>query len=162
LTDDGGEDADMQRIDRVLLHASARSPLYQWMRKRHTKLAERLDGVRPQWPTLAAEFGAMGLTDSTGKAPTGERARKTWWRVKADAAARAARQQRPAETAVQLLPRPPVASLAPPAQAASTAFPGGGFSPIEPEEEVPAMERPRFGFAKLRGRGASGDGSSKD
>ena len=156
MTDDGGDEAaDMQRIDRVLLHSSARSPLYQWMRKRHAKLADRLDGVRPQWPALAAEFGAMGLTDRTGKAPTGERARKTWWRVKADLAARAARKQGPADTAVQLLPPPP-------AQAAGTTVPVGGFSPLEPDEVEPAVERPRFGFARLRGRGAPGDGSSKD
>jgi hypothetical protein len=156
LTEDGGDEAaDMQRIDRVLRHASARSPLYQWMRQRHAKLADRLDGVRPHWPALAAEFGAMGLTDRTGKAPTGERARKTWWRVKADLAARTARQQRPADTAVQLLPPPP-------AQAARTTVPVGGFSPLEPEDVEPAVECPRFGFARLRGRGAPGDGSSKD
>ena len=78
LTEDGGDEAaELQRIDRVLRHASARSPLYQWMRKRHARLADRLDGARPHWAALAAEFGAMGLTDRTGKAPTGERARKT-------------------------------------------------------------------------------------
>jgi hypothetical protein len=156
LTDDEGDEAaDMQRIDRVLRHASARSPLYQWMRQRHAKLAQRLDGVRPHWAALAAEFGAMGLTDRTGKAPTGERARKTWWRVKADLAARAARTQGQAETAVQLLPPPP-------AQAAGTTVPVGGFPPVAPDEEEPAVERPRFGFAKLRGRGAPGDRSSKE
>jgi hypothetical protein len=163
VTDDGGDEAaDLQRIDRVLRHASARSPLYQWMRKRHAKLADRLDGVRPQWSALAAEFGAMGLTDRTGKAPTGERARKTWWRVKADLAARATRPQGAAETAVQLLPPPPAAPPAPPAQAAGTTGPVGGFPPLEPEAEEPAVERPRFGFARLRGRGAPEDGSSKD
>jgi hypothetical protein len=38
----------------------------------------------------------------------------------------------------------------------------GGFPPVEPEDEEPAVDRPRFGFARLRGRGAPGDGSSKD
>jgi hypothetical protein len=132
LTEDGGDEAaELQRIDRVLRHASARSPLYQWMRKRHAKLADRLDGARPHWAALAAEFGAMGLTDRTGKAPTGERARKTWWRVKADLAARAARRQGPA--AVQLLPPPP-------AQAARTTVPVGGFPPVAPDDEEPAVE----------------------
>jgi hypothetical protein len=97
----------------------------------------------------------MGLTDRTGKAPTGERARKTWWRVKADLAARVARKSVTAETAVQLLPVPP-------AQAAGTTVPVGGFPPVAPEDEEPAVERPRFGFARLRGRGAPGDGSSKE
>ena len=160
MTEDGGDEAaDMQRIDRVLRHASARSPLYQWMRKRHVKLAQRLDGTRPHWAALAAEFGAMGLTDRTGKAPTGERARKTWWRVKADLAARAARRPGPAATAVQLLP--PAAPPVPPAPAAGMTVPAGGF-PLGPEDEEPAGKRPRFGFARLRGRGTPGDGSSKE
>jgi hypothetical protein len=136
LTEDGGDEAaELQRIDRVLRHASAPA------RRRS-----------PPRAALAAEFTAMGLTDRTGKAPTGERARKTWWRVKTDLAARATRTQ---QAAVQLLPSPP-------APAARTTGPVGGFPPVAPDDEEPAVERPRFGFARLRGRGAPGDGSSKE
>jgi hypothetical protein len=156
------EDAELARIANVLRLSSRHSRLYQWMRKRHAKLLEQFAEDRPNWAALAAEFGAMELFDAKRKPPSAHVARRTWWQVRHDLAAKAARKKAKAAASaagVQFVPPP---TAAPPAQAAQITVPVGGFPPVEPEDEEPTVQRPRFGFARLRGRGAPGDGSSKD
>lgn len=147
-------DDDMARVARVLQRSSSRSPLYQWMRRRHTKLADQLDGARPNWDALAAEFAAMGLTDSTGKPATGERARKTWWQVRHDLAAaetrrEAALQARAAKLAAvpvsPVVPAPPAApqqDVAVPPAPSAPAVPRRTFDPTEGAFDAPI--KPRF------------------
>jgi hypothetical protein len=159
------EDAELARIAKVLRLSSRHSPLYQWMRKRHARLLEQFAEDRPNWAALAAEFGAMALFDTKGKPPSAHVARRTWWQVRHDLAAKAARKQATAAnsaTGVQAVPPPAGAPYAPLAQAAPINIPVGGFPPVEPEDDEPAVQRPRFGFARLRGHGAPGNGSGKD
>jgi hypothetical protein len=63
------------------------------MRKRHAKLLEQFAEDRPNWATLAAEFGAMALFDAKGQPPSADVTRRTWWQVRHDLAAKAARKQ---------------------------------------------------------------------
>ena len=79
-------DKELERVAAVLYRTADRSTLYQWLWKRHKSFAHHLQSIRPNWGALAMEFGAMGLKDSTGKAPTGERTRKTWYQVRQDTA----------------------------------------------------------------------------
>lgn len=68
-----------------------RSPLYRWMRQRHADLAAAFDETPPAWGVFAAQMAALGITDADGKPPTAIGARQTWYRVRRDVAARAAR-----------------------------------------------------------------------
>jgi hypothetical protein len=159
------EDAELARIANVLRLSSRHSRLYQWMRKRHAKLLEQFAEDRPNWATLATEFGAMELFDAKGKPPSAHVARRTWWQVRHDVAAKAARKQAKAVASaagMQAIPPPAAAPSAPPTQAAQITVPVGGFPPVEREDEEPAVQQPRFGFARLRGRGAPDNGSGKD
>jgi hypothetical protein len=160
------EDAELARIASVLRLSSRHSRLYQWMRKRHAKLQDQFAENRPNWAKLAAEFGAMALFDAKGKPPSTHVARRTWWQVRHDLAAKAARKQATAAAAsvagVQAVSPPAAAPSAATAQAAPIIVPGGGFPRLEPVDEAQIVPRPRFGFARLRGHGAPGNGSGKD
>jgi hypothetical protein len=159
------EDAELARIASVLRLSSRHSRLYQWMRKRHAKLQDQFAENRPNWVTLAAEFGAMALFDAKGKPPSAHVARRTWWQVRHDVAAKAGRKQATAAASVagvQAVPPRAAAPSAPPAQAAQVTIPIGGFPPDEREDEEPDVQRPRFGFARLRGRSAPDNSSGKD
>jgi len=79
-------DNELERIAAVLFRTADRSSLYQWLWQRRERFANHLRSIRPNWGALAIEFGAMGLKDSKGKAPTGERTRKTWYQVRQDTA----------------------------------------------------------------------------
>jgi hypothetical protein len=68
-----------------------RSPLYRWMRQRHADLAAAFDETPPAWGVFAAQMTALGITDADGKPPTAIGARQTWYRVRRDVAARAAK-----------------------------------------------------------------------
>jgi hypothetical protein len=61
------------------------APLGRWMMEHRAELARLLRGREPDWDRLAADFAAAGLTDGTGRRPTGEGVRLTWASVKAAA-----------------------------------------------------------------------------
>jgi hypothetical protein len=86
--------------DRIMEAAlSNRSELYRWMVRNFRELDDTISNAgRPNWQALAETFGSLGLTDFTGKAPTKEGARQTWWKVK-KAAAKAAEATPPAPLA---------------------------------------------------------------
>lgn len=68
------------------------SPLYRWLRQNHDAFLAEWGGERADWQAFVEGFAALGLTDRTGKPPTRETARKTWMRVRADAAKAKARK----------------------------------------------------------------------
>lgn len=101
------------------------SPLYEWLWDNAGDLDWELSPPRrPNWNALAAKCAEAGLTDGRGQAPTGERVRKTWWKV---------RQQRDA-MAQGPLPRKPRGRR--PAGAAPVA-PGQVSAPAPAQREVP-------------------------
>ena len=73
-------DAAMQR----------RSKLFAWMVSNHDEFAEVVaDAVRPNWQGIAQFlFEREGLTDAEGKAPSGDVARRTWWKARKHVEAR--------------------------------------------------------------------------
>lgn len=61
------------------------SPVYEALWVHRVQLAPHLDFPRqPDWPEIAAQLAARGLTNSLGAAPTPEVVRKTWWKVGRD------------------------------------------------------------------------------
>ncbi|MCB8884036.1 hypothetical protein ACELLULO517_27625 [Acidisoma cellulosilytica] len=86
------------------ISASGHSALYLWMRQNHDRIAEGLDGLRPSWRALATRLGEMKIHDGTGKAPTPDGARGTWYRVRRDLAAARARQAKNRREPASLLP----------------------------------------------------------
>lgn len=125
------EDDALARVLRVAAEGSSRSPLYRWMRQHHAELDRTFAAVRPNWRALAAEFAALGILDSTGQPASPDRARKTWWRVRADIR----RTQRRRAAAVAVEPVLPVAS----AVAAGPSPPAAA-----PPPGAPASFRPSF------------------
>ena len=92
-------DDGLERVAAAIRGGSGRSSLYRWMRARHDKLAEAMDGERPDWKRLTAEFAALGLIPQDANPET---VRHTWWRCRRDVAkAREKRRPKPAAT-----PRP--------------------------------------------------------
>ena len=63
-----------------------RGTLKVWLTKNQDAFDERLVTRKPDWSALAEVFVKAGLLDSRGKPPTAEATRKTWYRVKGDAA----------------------------------------------------------------------------
>jgi hypothetical protein len=61
------------------------------MRQRHAALAAAFDETPPAWAVVAAQMADHGITDADGKPPTAMGARQTWYRVRRDVAARAAK-----------------------------------------------------------------------
>lgn len=80
-------------IDPARLRAAAlgrQSELYRWMLENYATFArvvERADG-KPDWPALTAEFKAMGITASFGRAGSADTTRNTWTKVCKAVAAR--------------------------------------------------------------------------
>jgi hypothetical protein len=136
------EDAELARIANVLRLSSRHSRLYQWMRKRHAKLLEQFAEDRPNWATLATEFGAMALFDAKGQPPSADVARRTWWQVRHDLAAKTARKQAKAAASaagLQAVPPPAATVAAPP--------PPPGPATPEPDQHDDEPE-----FTTLRGK----------
>jgi hypothetical protein len=86
------------------ISAPGHSQLYLWMRQNHDRIAEGLDGLRPSWRALATRLSEMKIHDGTGKAPTPDGARGTWYRVRRDLAAARARQAKGCREPASLLP----------------------------------------------------------
>jgi hypothetical protein len=84
------------------IRAPGHSQLYLWMRRNHDRIAEGLIGLRPNWRALAIRLGEMDIHDGTGKAPTPQGTRGTWYRVRRDLAAMRARQAKRQEAEVPL------------------------------------------------------------
>ena len=137
------------------ISAPGHSQLYLWMRQNHDRIAEGLNGLRPSWLALATRLGEMNIRDGTGKAPTPQGARATWYRVRRDLAAARARQAKdrgerapllPGEIApgVQSMPLPSSASLSisdrglGEADTAPPPRPKLDIRPARPRGEVPA------------------------
>jgi hypothetical protein len=71
-----------------------RSELYRWMDANYEAFVVVVNSAgKPNWRELARAFGEERLWDRTGKAPTAEGARQTWWQV------RKARQSKQADRA---------------------------------------------------------------
>src|SRR5690242_19780305 len=75
-------DAAMQR----------RSTLFAWMVRNHDEFAEVIaDAIRPNWHGIARVlFDREGLTDAERNAPSGDVARRTWWKARRHVGARRA------------------------------------------------------------------------
>jgi hypothetical protein len=86
-----GSDDGLDRVAAAIRGGSGRSTLYRWMRARHDKLAEAMDGERPDWKRLTAEFAAIGLIPQDANPET---VRHTWWRCRRDVA-KAREKRRP-------------------------------------------------------------------
>ena len=103
------------RIDpiEVVLSAQRRegehSPLFLWLLEHHDAIVASLQGGRIGWGAFCAAIAEGGFTDATGKPPSENTARITWYRVR-----RLAARQRAAREAAddrgpepRVLPRPP-------------------------------------------------------
>lgn len=123
---------------------SRHSTLYLWMRRNHAEISEQIALHGVHWPDVAVALGKDGLTDRTGKPPTANTCKQTWYRVAKAAAAPPkpkppASNLRPGEIAPgvwRVSPSPPPAT--PPA-----------FDPFEGADYEPPP-RPRLRPAKLR------------
>jgi hypothetical protein len=71
-----------------------RSPLFLWMLEHHDEIVATLQGGRIGWGPFCAAVAEAGLKDTTGKAPSENTARITWYRVR-----RLAARQHAARTA---------------------------------------------------------------
>jgi hypothetical protein len=137
------------------ISAPGHSPLYLWMRQNHDRIAEGLDGVRPSWRALATRLGEMKIHDGTGKVPTPQGARGTWYRVRRDLAAARARQDKSRGREVPLRP----GEIAPGVVAAGVTVPtaSASLSPGELPyggETAPAQpSRPKLDIRPARPRG---------
>src|SRR3954447_1152125 len=105
-----------------------RSPIMVWMQQNREALTAAFAQNAPAWSVLASYLGERGITDGDGKPPSARTAREAWARVKALAAATAARTEGATE---------PVRSI--PADGGRDAKPG--------EPDTPRRFRP----VKLRG-----------
>jgi hypothetical protein len=138
---------DIQTMMNQLLQTSTtgggrgrRSPLFRWMYSHADDLKKMLDDVRPSWDAVAAVLPATDyVKDGSGKRPSGERVRKTWFEVrqvkgwdapKVAPAARAATDKVPLESTS---PVPPASAL-----------PAGPPSDDDPDDA------PDFPFVKER------------
>ena len=68
-----------------------RSPIMVWMQQNREALTAAFTQTAPAWSVLATYLGERGITDGDGKPPSARTAREAWARVKALAAATAAR-----------------------------------------------------------------------
>jgi hypothetical protein len=59
-----------------------RSPLYRWLNARADAFQMMLLEMQPTWQAVAGALAAQGLVDGTGKPPTAERVRQTWFKVR--------------------------------------------------------------------------------
>lgn len=168
----GSNDNDngVERLLEALQRSSAigggrgrRSPLYRWLRARHDQLLPVLDvhaGGAPNWIVVAEVLRGEGVTDGSGKAPSSERVRKTWWMLRKDLKAFASgktqrlpvavKPPRDNSDVVQLLPRLPEAAPLPPAPSQQTAG-GSATSPVAKTGALAGL------IADFKARRAAGD-----
>lgn len=73
---------DTKAILRTVVQSERRSPLFRWMVEHHDELVEASgrDGIH--WASFCAQAAKRGLTDTQGRPPTADNARKTWERAR--------------------------------------------------------------------------------
>lgn len=71
-----------QRFAEELARAPLHSPLGMFMQEHRTELRRMLRGKRPGWDAWSLPFGAAGLKDHGGKAPSAETVKATWEMVR--------------------------------------------------------------------------------
>ena len=103
--------------------------LDDWMRAHHDELLAEYGGSRVNWRRTLRVLHDLALTDSTGKPPTKETARKIWGRVRAAVAKDRARRQ--AKPAPELAP----GEIAPAVRAVANAPGAGPAAPVWPRRE---------------------------
>ena len=91
---------ELERIAEIVRSGSGRSRLYRWFRRNHDWFAELLDGERPDWAELAAEFASGGLTGADGRRLSPEACRHTWWRCRRAVAKARSSRAKPAVAVV--------------------------------------------------------------
>jgi hypothetical protein len=85
----------MEEFRDLVLKTSRKSPLYRWMRENFAEIEKILsEAGRPNWTAISKWLGEKGLVDATGKTPTSERARQTWFDVRGDLGKTAAKRTR--------------------------------------------------------------------
>lgn len=132
------------------ISASGHSPLYLWMRQNHDRIAEGLDGLRPSWRALATRLGEMKIHDGTGKAPTPDGARGTWYRVRRDLAAARARHAKDRREPAPLLPGEIASGVATVPTSSANPSPG---EPGRQEADTPPPPRRTLDIRPARPRG---------
>lgn len=80
------KDKILQRMLKDVGRPDNRSPLFWWLLENHDGIIAAAAGRRLRWHTLCAHFETLGLTDTTGKAPTLRNARETWAQVRREVA----------------------------------------------------------------------------
>ena len=80
------KDKILQRMLKDVGRPDNRSPLFWWLLENHDGIIAAAAGQRLRWHTLCAYFETLGLTDTTGKAPTLRNARETWAQVRREVA----------------------------------------------------------------------------
>ena len=93
-----------------------RSPLYRWMRLRHDALLQAFTEAPPNWAIFAQTVAGLGITDAERKPPSPEVARQTWYRVRRDVSAYAARRSKLTPVLARDEIAPAVRSVAPEAE----------------------------------------------
>lgn len=138
------------------IQAPGHSQLYLWMRRNHDRIAEGLIGLRPNWRALAIRLGEMDIRDGTGKAPTPQGTRGTWYRVRRDLAAMHARQTKRQETAVPLHPHEIAPGVVTAGSAPASAHPPAAVSlagSASQDTPAPQPSRPKLDIRPARPRG---------
>jgi hypothetical protein len=132
------------------IRAPGHSQLYLWMRQNHDRIAEGFNELRPSWLALATRLGEMDIRDGSGKAPTPQIARATWYRVRRDLAAARARHAKTGGVRASLLPgeiAPGVLSMPPPTASLFKGERGPG------EADTAPPSRPKLDIRPARPRG---------
>jgi len=138
------------------IRAPGHSQLYLWMRRNHDRIAEGLIGLRPNWRALAIRLGEMDIRDGTGKVPTPEGTRGTWYRVRRDLAAMRARQAKSQEAEVPLRPNEIAPGIVAAGSAPTSANPPAAvFLPGSASQNAaaPQPSRPKLDIRPARPRG---------
>lgn len=91
----------------------AHSTLFDWLYRHRAALARDFEETPPSWPHMAKIWAEAGLTDRSGKPPTGHTAGQTWRRVQ-----QVAERRRPMEAVNEMrrqadARRPPAPGVTP-------------------------------------------------
>ena len=86
LTDMATKREDLGDVLNDIACSEERSPLFWWLLEHHAEIAQTAKGRRMRWGPLLKRVLARGLTDGSGKSPTAETVRKTWWKVRREVA----------------------------------------------------------------------------
>lgn len=97
--------------------AGKRSPLFLWLLEHHDEIVATLQGGQIGWGSFCAAVAEVGLKDATGKAPSENTARITWYRVRQLAARQHAARVAAGDRAPLAHPsRPPPSKMSPDAR----------------------------------------------